>query len=110
MEGESRDNEEFFFPLLERSNLHKPEFGQATVNFLGHIVGQGCVKPVIAKVGGAIINYPAPTNSKPLIRFLGMVGFYRRFCRNFVELVSPLIDLLKKNKKYAWSRTRPSKE
>ena len=43
-------------------NLHKSEFGQATVNFLGHIVGQGYVKPVIAKME-AIINYPAPGNS-----------------------------------------------
>ena len=101
MGGASRDNEEIFL-LLEWSNLsvnlHKSEFGQATLKFLGHIVEHGYVRPVIAKVG-AIINYPAPTNCKQLMRFLDMVGFYRKFCRNFVEIVSPLTDLLKKNKK-----------
>ena len=55
------------FLLMEQLNLsvnlHKSEFGEATVNFLGHIVGQRYVKPVIANVG-AIINYPAPTNNK----------------------------------------------
>ena len=57
-----------FFLLLERSNLsmnmHKSEFGQATVNFPGHIVGQGYVKPVIAKVGAIkIILTPQTANS-----------------------------------------------
>ena len=90
------------FLLLEQSNLsvnlHKSEFGQANVNFLGHIMGQGYMRLVIAKVG-AIINYPAHANSKQFMRFLSMVGFYRKFCRNFAETVSPLTDLLKKNKK-----------
>ena len=38
-------------------NLAKSEFGQATLTFLGHVVGQGKIKPVNAKVK-AISEYP----------------------------------------------------
>jgi hypothetical protein len=31
-------------------NLNKSEFSQATVDYLGHTVGQGQVKPIMAKV------------------------------------------------------------
>ncbi|XP_070548324.1 uncharacterized protein [Ptychodera flava] len=83
-------------------NLTKCEFGQATVTFLSHKVGQGHVAPVEAKVV-AIVEYPVPTNKKSLMRFLGMAGFYRKFCKNFSEVASPLTELLKKDKKFVWN-------
>jgi len=82
-------------------NLAKCEFGHATVTFLGHVVGQGHVKPIQAKVE-AIAQYPTPTHKKALMRFLGMVGYYRKFCPNFSDVASPLTDLLKKNAKFTW--------
>ena len=42
-------------------NLGKCEFGQATVTYLGKIVGRGCVRTVQAKVE-AIVAFPAPTS------------------------------------------------
>jgi hypothetical protein len=36
----------------------------------------------MAKVD-AFNNFPTPTNKKQLMRFLGMIGFYRKFCLNF---------------------------
>lgn len=95
-----------FFQKLEEANLcvnlSKSEFCCAKVNYLGHTVGQGQVKPITAKVD-AILKYPIPTNKKQLMRFLGMAGFYRKFCKNFSSIASPLTDLLKKNVKYKWS-------
>ena len=44
-------------------NLAKCDFLQATVEYLGHVVGQGCVRPIDAKVD-AIVKYPVPTNKK----------------------------------------------
>jgi hypothetical protein len=35
----------------------------------------------MAKVD-AINNFPNPTNKKQLMRFLGMIGFYTKFCSN----------------------------
>ena len=95
----------FFDRLTEARltvNLLKSEFCQACVVFLGHVVGQGVVRPVAAKVE-AIMNFPVPTNKKELMRFLGVAGYYRKFCPNFSEVVSPLTNLLCKNMKFSWS-------
>ena len=83
-------------------NLVKTEFGHARVEFLGHVVGQGQVTPVAAKVE-AISKFPVPTNQRELMRFLGMAGYYRKFCHNFSTLVEPLTNLLRKGMKYTWS-------
>lgn len=83
-------------------NLAKCEFAKATVVYLGRVVGQGSVRPVRAKVC-AIDDFPSPTTKKELMRFLGMVGYYRCFCRNFSTVVAPLTDLLRGKAKYVWS-------
>ena len=82
-------------------NLSKSAFGHAQVHFLGHVVGGGEVKPITAKVD-AINNFPVPSNKKELMRFLGMAGYYRRFCKNFSVIVKPLTDLLYKDTKFNW--------
>ena len=83
-------------------NLAKCEFARATVTYLGRQVGHGEVRPLQAKVQ-AVDQYPPPATKKELMRFLGLVGFYRGFCRNFSTVVAPLTDLLKANVKYIWS-------
>ncbi len=70
------------------------------VTYLGKLVGQGQVKPVSAKVE-AIAEFPSHTNKREL-RFLGMTGYYRGFCKNFSTLVAPLTDLLSTERKFVW--------
>ena len=77
-------------------NLVKSDFGQATVSYLGHVVGCGQVAPLKAK-GESISNFPTPTCKKSLMSFLGLAGFYRKFCRNFSDVALPLTNLLKKS-------------
>ena len=76
-------------------NLAKSKFCHANLIFLGHIVGQGQVKPVEAKVE-AISDFPVPTCKRQLVRFLGMAGYYRKFCHNFSVIAEPFINLLGK--------------
>lgn len=57
------------------------------VTYLGRVVGHGQVRPVDL----------VPTTKKKLMRFLGLVEFYRAFCKNFATAVAPLTDLLKAN-------------
>ncbi len=83
-------------------NLAKCEFGKATVTYLGRQVGQGQVRPVEAKVT-AIVKCPIPTTRRALHRFLGMAGYYRKFCRNFSTVVPLLTNLLSPKIDFVWS-------
>ena len=85
-------------------NLVKSKFGHAHVTYLGHVVGEGQVKPVNAKVE-AILKYTVPTSKEELMRFLGMAGYYRKFCRNFASVCEPLTNLLRKNSVFVWSKS-----
>lgn len=97
---------ENLFSRLSRANLTvnlaKCEFGRATVTYLGKIVGGGQVRPVESKVE-AITNFPVPKTRRDLRRFLGMVGYYRNFCKNFSAVASPLTDLLSPKVPFQWS-------
>lgn len=83
-------------------NLAKCEFARATVVYLGRVVGQGSVRLLRAKVE-AIDQFPRPRTKKELMRFLGMVGYYRCFCANFSAVVAPLTDLLKTSSQFVWA-------
>ena len=58
-------------------SISQSECGCATVTYLEHIVGQGKVKPVDAKIS-AIAQFPMPVSKKQIMRFLGMAGYYRK--------------------------------
>ena len=95
---------EFFKRLSDAKltiNLPQSEFCHA-LTFLGHIVGQGQVRPVEAKVE-AISDFPVPTGKRQLMRFLGMAGYYRKFCNNFSVIAEPLTNLLGKKVSYVWN-------
>ncbi len=57
-------------------------FGRARLMFLGHCIGDGSVSIPEARVE-AIRNHPLPRSRKQLRRFLGMVGYYRRFVEGY---------------------------
>jgi len=84
-------------------NVVKSEFGQACVIYLGYVVVQGQVIPVDAKVK-AIIDFPAPTSRREVMHFLGMAGYYRKFCENFSTVAKPMTQLLRKDQKFIWNK------
>ena len=73
-------------------NLSQSEFAYGTVTFLGHVVGQGQIKPVDSKVR-AVNDFPRPENKKQLMRFLCIAGYDRTFCPNFSTISEPLTQL-----------------
>ena len=83
-------------------NLAKSTFCSATVTYLGHIVGRGEVRPKTANVE-AILQYQVPDSRKSLMQFMGMAGFYRRFCPNFASIAVPLTSLTSGKVKFNWA-------
>uniref|UniRef100_A0A9J8BP49 Reverse transcriptase/retrotransposon-derived protein RNase H-like domain-containing protein n=1 Tax=Cyprinus carpio carpio TaxID=630221 RepID=A0A9J8BP49_CYPCA len=72
--------------------------------FLGYIVSSEGVRMDPDKVK-AVIDWPSPDSRKALQRFLGFANFYRRFIRNFSQLVAPLTALTSPRTTFRWSDT-----
>ena len=87
------------FNRLKEANLKiqlcKCEFLRREVKFLGHIVTPDGIKPNPDKVS-IIKNYPIPKTNKQIKRFLGMIGYYRKFIKSFAQITKPFTKCLKK--------------
>jgi hypothetical protein len=44
-----------------------------------------------------------PTNVSEIQSFLGLVGYYRRFIKDFSKIAKPMTNLLEKNKAFEWT-------
>jgi hypothetical protein len=63
---------------------------------LGHVIFERGIEVDKAKVK-TIEKLPRPTGVKSLRSFLGHVGFYRRFIKDFSKITKPLTQLLQKD-------------
>ncbi|KAJ9535626.1 hypothetical protein OSB04_un001232 [Centaurea solstitialis] len=63
---------------------------------LGHVVSSRGIEVDRAKIS-IIEGLPPPTNVKGVRSFLGHVGFYRRFIKDFSKIARPLTELLAKD-------------
>ena len=52
----------------------------------------------------AIADFSVPTCKIQLMRFLGMAGYYRKFCDNFSVIAKPLTNLLSKRTRFIWTK------
>ena len=72
---------------------------------LGHIISKQGIEVDKAKVE-LIVKLPSPTIVKRVRKFLGHVGFYRRFIKDFSKLAKPLCELLVMDTKFIWDDRR----
>nr|GEV81231.1 putative reverse transcriptase domain-containing protein [Tanacetum cinerariifolium] len=49
-----------------------------------------------------IKNWASPTTPTEIRQFLGLVGYYQRFIKDFSKIAKSLTELTQKNKKYIW--------
>lgn len=89
------------FQRLREANfkvqLNKLEFLRKEVEFIGHVVTQEGVKPNPNKIQ-TIKDFPCPHNRKTIKSFLGVLGYYRKFIRDFARITKPMTKQLKGKK------------
>ena len=69
--------------------LSKRHLFAKEIQYLGHILGIEGIKPVPVKTEAIKAMHP-PVNPKQVCAFLGLVGYYRKFIKNFAKIVKPL--------------------
>lgn len=79
-------------------NLEKCQFFRTSIKYLGYIVDGDGLRTDPEKVS-AMVNFPRPTTSTEVKKFVGMCSWYRSFIPHFSSLLSPINDLLKGKKK-----------
>lgn len=84
-----------------RINWSKCSLMTARVEYLGHIVEAGTVKPSERKVS-AVARFPEPTSTKAVQSFLGLTGYFRKFIPQYALIARPLSQLLKMETKFVF--------
>ena len=72
--------------------LSKCAFYQKEIQYLGHIISAQGIAVDPSKIK-AIKEWPIPRNVSEVRSFMGLVGFYRKFVRNFSRIAYLITSL-----------------
>lgn len=101
-EEQHREHISTIFTRFKKHNLAintaKCQFGQSTIEFLGHLVTTDGIHPLPKKVQ-VIADFEKPAIVCELKTFLAMINFYRKFIPKAIDDQIPLLMYLKGNKK-----------
>ena len=85
------------FQCIRDNNLKlspkKCAFFMDKVKYVGHIVSKNGIEPDPDKIE-KVLNWPRPTKPDEVRQFIGFVGYYRRFIKNFTRIAKPLNELM----------------
>src|SRR5215467_6287870 len=93
--------------ILKKNDLYlkteKCEFAQQKLEYLGVVIEPGKVSMDVNKLKG-IQDWPTPTNTRDVRKFIGFCNFYRRFIKDYSKMARPLNALMSKNKTFEWTK------
>jgi hypothetical protein len=77
--------------------------GYQTIHALDHSISNLGIGTTSEKIKG-VKEFPTPTNTKALQRFLGLAVYYWKFVKDFAQKAAPLYKLLKKEQAWEWDK------
>ena len=80
----------------------KSKFFRSTIDFLGHKVLESGFTP-IAQNTAKLSSFVTPTDLTTLMRFLGLLNFYRQFLPGLASLVKPLTNMTLLKVPFSWT-------
>ena len=96
---------EIIFGRLKEAGLKlrrsKCSFMKFHIEYLGHLISEKEIEPMPDKLT-AIKEMLAPRSPKEIKRFLGLVGYYRKFILRFSDIVKPLTQLTRHDTLFKW--------
>ena len=82
--------------------LGKCHFFPKEIQYLGHILSTKSICPLPSKTQSIQKMHP-PTTPKQVLAFLGLVGYYRKFIKDFKKIAKPLTLLIRQQVKFEWT-------
>uniref|UniRef100_A0A182VPQ4 Reverse transcriptase domain-containing protein n=1 Tax=Anopheles minimus TaxID=112268 RepID=A0A182VPQ4_9DIPT len=99
------------YEVMEKLNSHnvkinanKSVFYKSRIEYLGHTITSNGIHPIESKVE-AIVKVPRPENISQLQAYLGLLNYYHRFLPSVSTVLYPLYQLLRKEKKFEWTKS-----
>ena len=80
----------------------KCSFFSKEIQYLGHILSATGIRPLLAKTH-AIPHMQPPMTPKQVTAFLGLVGYYRKFIKEFAKIAKQLTLLTRQQVKFEWT-------
>lgn len=75
----------------------------STSRLFGHLISREGVAVETEKIR-CIMEWPKPRNVKGVRRFLGLMGYYWKFVKNYGKIAKPLTELTKKDN-FSWGQS-----
>jgi hypothetical protein len=72
--------------------MSKCEFAQTSISYLGHIISDDGVSADQSKIA-TMRDWTSPISFKELKSFLGLLGYYKKFVKNYGVIAKPLTNL-----------------
>ncbi|KAH3762364.1 Gag-pol fusion protein [Pelomyxa schiedti] len=81
--------------------MNKGQYAQKELLYLGHRISGEGIATSLSHVE-AVSKFPTPKTPADVQQFIGLVGFSRRFIRDFASKSRPLVELYKKDSVFIW--------
>ena len=82
--------------------LSKCHFFSKEIQYLGHILNTKGIHPLPSKTQAIQKMHPL-TTPKQVCAFLGLVGYYRKFIKDFTKIAKPLTLFTQQQVKFEWT-------